>query len=196
MQTSGKGACSYFPECSLSSTKTMQGECNSKTGKRSFTGLDTAEPKLVFYKDNVIFITTQTKPSIISFFHNKLSIKVYARCVFVESTVRIWHHSNTQPLSLPVPPRDILPNEQPCRRQLKKIPFRSYMIQKKCNFAAIPVHAESQRPQHATTQVEKTSVTVHSTRACGGIGRRARLSLPPGVLFSHHTFINIHARIH
>ena len=89
MQTSGKGACSYFPECSLSSTKTMQGECNSKTVKRSFTGLDTAEPKLVFYKDNVIFITTQTKPSIISFFHNKLSIKVYARCVFVESTVRI-----------------------------------------------------------------------------------------------------------
>ena len=177
MQTSGKGACSYFPECSLSSTKTMQGECNSKTGKRSFTGLDTAEPKLVFYKDNVIFITTQTKPSIISFFHNKLSIKVYARCVFVESTVRIWHHSNTQPLSLPVPPRDILPNEQPCRRQLKKIPFRSYMIQKKCNFAAIPVHAESQRPQHATTQVEKTSVTVHSTRACGGIGRRARLRI-------------------
>ena len=89
----------------------MRGECNSKTVKRSFTGLDTAEPKLVFYKDNanerkgslllfsrvqlvfykdnVIFITTQTKPSIISFFHNKLSIKVYARCVFVESTVRI-----------------------------------------------------------------------------------------------------------
>ena len=128
MQTSGKGACSYFPECSLSSTKTMRGECNSKTVKRSFTGLDTAEPKLVFYKDNVIFITTQTKPSIISFFHNKLSIKVYARCVFVESTVRIWHHSNTQPVSLSVPPRDILPNEQPCRRRLKKIPFRSYMI--------------------------------------------------------------------
>ena len=30
----------------------MRGECNSKTVKRSFTGLDTAEPKLVFYKDN------------------------------------------------------------------------------------------------------------------------------------------------
>ena len=168
MQTSGKEACFYFPERSLSYAKTMRGECNSKTVKRSFTGLDTAEPKLsktvkrsftgldtaepklvfykdnanerkgslllfsrvqlVFYKDNVIFITTQTKPSIISFFHNKLSIKVYARCLFVESTVRIWHHSNTQPVSLPVPPRDILPNEQPCRRRLKKIPFRSYMI--------------------------------------------------------------------
>ena len=27
-------------------------ERNGKTGKRSFTGLDTAEPKLVLYKDN------------------------------------------------------------------------------------------------------------------------------------------------
>ena len=30
----------------------MQGESNSKTGKRSFTGLDTAEPKFILYKDN------------------------------------------------------------------------------------------------------------------------------------------------
>ena len=30
----------------------MQGECNSKTGKLSFTGLDTAEPKLILYKEN------------------------------------------------------------------------------------------------------------------------------------------------
>ena len=30
----------------------MQGECNSKTGKPSFTGLDTAEPQLILYKDN------------------------------------------------------------------------------------------------------------------------------------------------
>ena len=30
----------------------MQGECNSKTGKQSFTRLDTAEPKLILYKDN------------------------------------------------------------------------------------------------------------------------------------------------
>ena len=30
----------------------MQGECNGNTGKRSFTSLDTAEPKLIFYKDN------------------------------------------------------------------------------------------------------------------------------------------------
>ena len=30
----------------------MRGERNGKTGKRSFTGLDTAEPKLVLYKDN------------------------------------------------------------------------------------------------------------------------------------------------
>ncbi len=30
----------------------MQGECNSKAGKQSFTGLDTAEPQLILYKDN------------------------------------------------------------------------------------------------------------------------------------------------
>ena len=30
----------------------MRGERNGKTGKRSFTGLDTAESKLVLYKDN------------------------------------------------------------------------------------------------------------------------------------------------
>ena len=30
----------------------MQGECNSKTGKLSFTGLDTAEPQLILYKEN------------------------------------------------------------------------------------------------------------------------------------------------
>ena len=34
------------------STKIMRGECNGKAGKRSFTGLDTAEPKLILYKDN------------------------------------------------------------------------------------------------------------------------------------------------
>ena len=52
MQTSGKRACSYFPECSLSYTKIMQGESSSKTGKLRFTGLDIAEPRLIFYKDN------------------------------------------------------------------------------------------------------------------------------------------------
>ncbi len=30
----------------------MQGECNGKTGKLSFTVLDIAEPKLILYKDN------------------------------------------------------------------------------------------------------------------------------------------------
>ena len=52
MQTSGKRACSYFPECSLSYTKIMQGESSSKTGKLRFTGLDIAEPRLILYKDN------------------------------------------------------------------------------------------------------------------------------------------------
>ena len=52
MQTSVRKACFQFPECSLSYAKITQGECNSKTGKRSFTRLDTAEPKLILYKDN------------------------------------------------------------------------------------------------------------------------------------------------
>lgn len=30
----------------------MRGECNSKTGKLSFTGLDTAEPTLILCKDS------------------------------------------------------------------------------------------------------------------------------------------------
>ena len=51
MQTSEMRACSYISECSLSYTKTMQGERNGKARKRSFIRLDTAEPKLVLYKD-------------------------------------------------------------------------------------------------------------------------------------------------
>ena len=52
MQMSGMRACSQIPECSLSYTKIMQGERNSKTEKRSFFRLDIAEPKLILYKDN------------------------------------------------------------------------------------------------------------------------------------------------
>ena len=32
-------------------TKIMRGERNDKAGKRSFTRLDNAEPKLILYKD-------------------------------------------------------------------------------------------------------------------------------------------------
>ena len=52
MQMRGMRACYQIPECSLSYTKTMQGERNSKTEKRSFFRLDIAEPKLILYKDN------------------------------------------------------------------------------------------------------------------------------------------------
>ena len=45
-------ACFQIPECSLSYTKIMQSECNSKLGKHSFTRLDIAEPPLILYKDN------------------------------------------------------------------------------------------------------------------------------------------------
>ena len=54
MQTGGKKACFQFPECSLFYTKLMRGERNSKAGKPCFTGLDIAEPKLIFYKDTQI----------------------------------------------------------------------------------------------------------------------------------------------
>ncbi|OKZ27239.1 MAG: hypothetical protein BHV84_05075 [Prevotella sp. AG:487_50_53] len=40
----------YAPHSQMS-TKIMRGECNGKAGKRGFTGLDTAEPKLILYKD-------------------------------------------------------------------------------------------------------------------------------------------------
>ena len=50
MPARGKRACSLFPERILSYAKITQGECNSKAGKRSFTGLDTAEPKLILCK--------------------------------------------------------------------------------------------------------------------------------------------------
>ena len=51
MQTSGMRACSQIPECSLSYTKIMRGECNGKVGKLCFYNFDTAEPKLILYKD-------------------------------------------------------------------------------------------------------------------------------------------------
>lgn len=54
MQTRGKKACFQFPECSLFYAKIMRGERNSKAGKPCFTGLDIAEPKLIFYKDTQI----------------------------------------------------------------------------------------------------------------------------------------------
>ena len=34
--------------------KIMQVECNGKTGKRSFTRVDTTEPPLIFYKNTEI----------------------------------------------------------------------------------------------------------------------------------------------
>ena len=40
----------YAPHSQMS-TKIMRGECNGKVGKRSFTGLDTAEPKHFLCKE-------------------------------------------------------------------------------------------------------------------------------------------------
>ena len=66
MQTGGKKACYRFPECSLSSTKIMRGERNSKAGKPCFTGLDIAEPKLIFYKDTQISLFSPSPLCIIT----------------------------------------------------------------------------------------------------------------------------------
>ena len=41
-----------LPSRSLSYSKIMQGECNGKAGKLCFHNFDTAEPKLILYKDN------------------------------------------------------------------------------------------------------------------------------------------------
>ena len=58
----------------------MQGERNGKTGKRSFTGLDTAEPKLVLYKDNA----NERQKSLLMFARVPLiSTKVYKNIVIL-----------------------------------------------------------------------------------------------------------------
>ena len=48
------------------STNIMRGECNGKAGKRSFTGLDTAEPKLILYKDNARRVQRQSGKTVFS----------------------------------------------------------------------------------------------------------------------------------
>ena len=47
-------------------TKIMRGECNGKVGKRSFTGLDTAEPKLILFKDNARRVQRQSGKTVFS----------------------------------------------------------------------------------------------------------------------------------
>ena len=66
MQTGGKKACFQFPECSLFYAKIMRGERNSKAGKPCFTGLDIAEPKLIFYKDTQISLFSPSPLCIIT----------------------------------------------------------------------------------------------------------------------------------
>ena len=71
MQTNAMKACSYIAECSLSFTKIMQGEHSSKAGKRSFTRLDIAEPKLIFCK--IICLTTNV-------WHRTVPFNIYSLC--------------------------------------------------------------------------------------------------------------------
>ena len=55
----------YAPHSQMS-TKIIRGECNGKAGKRSFTGLDTAEPKLILYKDNARRVQRQSGKTVFS----------------------------------------------------------------------------------------------------------------------------------
>ena len=52
----------------LSYAKIMQDECNVKTGKRSFTGLDTAEPMLILCKDSERLAHCKLKSVVFSIF--------------------------------------------------------------------------------------------------------------------------------
>ena len=42
------------------STKIMRGECNGKVGKLCFHNFDTAEPKLILFKDNARRVQRQS----------------------------------------------------------------------------------------------------------------------------------------
>ena len=55
----------------------MQGECNGKTRERSFIRLDTAEPKLIFYKDNA----NERKESLLLL--SRVQLILYKDIVFV-----------------------------------------------------------------------------------------------------------------
>ena len=48
------------------STKIMRGEYNGKVGKRSFNNFDTAEPKLILYKDNARRVQRQSGKTVFS----------------------------------------------------------------------------------------------------------------------------------
>ena len=48
-----------LPECGLSYAKIMQASATARKEKRSFTVLDTAEPKLILCKDNISDLHSQ-----------------------------------------------------------------------------------------------------------------------------------------
>ena len=50
-----------LPECSLSYAKIMQASATARKEKRSFTVLDTAEPKLILCKDNARRVQQQER---------------------------------------------------------------------------------------------------------------------------------------
>ena len=71
MQARAMRDCSHIAECNLSYAMTVQGERSSKAGKRSFTRLDIAEPKLIFCK--IICLTTNV-------WHRTVPFNIYSLC--------------------------------------------------------------------------------------------------------------------
>ena len=55
----------YAPHSQMS-TKIMRGECNGKGGKTCFYNFDTAEPKLILYKDNARRVQRQSGKTVFS----------------------------------------------------------------------------------------------------------------------------------
>lgn len=70
MQARAMRDCSHIAECSLSYAMTVQGECSSKAGKRSFTRHDTAEPMPVICNDNA----NEGNESLLSYYRMQLII--------------------------------------------------------------------------------------------------------------------------
>ena len=55
----------YAPHSQMS-TKIMRGECNGKVGKLCFHNFDTAEPKLILFKDNARRVQRQSGKTVFS----------------------------------------------------------------------------------------------------------------------------------
>ena len=94
----GRESAFTIPKCSFYFAKLTQGECNSKTGKLCFTGLDIAEPKLSLCKANA----NEWKESLLLFSRVQLSLckstkNIYPRIVSRTIILPDTHRRNNIP---------------------------------------------------------------------------------------------------